>query len=316
MSQAQPLPIDPANALYKATVTEAAAAGGALMGALINAATSVLRAREASARDLRERDAFAASVQLLQSHESRLRAAYPQALLAAFLNPELLTSRAPAQMAEVHFDELELMDEVQVHSSVVVARAQQTALLAAEASLAELNTLICGVLGLKSVRPERNPLRPEIYVSALKEVVEQQSISASIQLDWLASMSIALGQELREMYAMLSAKLKGQGVVAVGYSVRPNAGSGSRRALFELADAREASPESSVNAAPQIRAEKTRGAVQQIDPSLLTLDKLRRLLAGELEATAPVRPSLDQFEQQFARQFDSAPSARAGTYGL
>lgn len=311
MSQAQPLPVDPANALYKATVTEAAAAGGALMGALINAATSVLRAREASARDLRERDAFAASVQLLQSHESRLRAAYPQALLAAFLNPELLTSRAPAQMAEVHFDELELMDEVQVHSSVVVARAQQTALLAAEASLAELNTLICGVLGLKSVRPERNPLRPEIYVSALKEVVEQQSISASIQLDWLASMSIALGQELREMYAMLSAKLKGQGVVAVGYSVRPNAGSGSRRALFELADAREASPEPSVNAAPQIRAEKPRGAVQQIDPSLLTLDKLRRLLAGELEATAPVRPSLDQFEQQFARQFDSAPSARA-----
>ena len=298
---------DPGNELYKTTVTEAAAGGSVLMGALVNAAISALRAREKSARDIRIRDAFSGSIKLLLSHELDLRAAYPKALLAAFLNPELLKASAPVQVAEVNFDELELMDEVQVHSSVVMARAQQTALLAAEASLAELNTLICGVLGLKSVRPERNPLRPEVYVSALKEVVEQQNIPMPVQLEWLSSMSIALGQELREMYAGLSAKLKGYGVVAAGYSVRPNAGSGARRALFELADSPATAEQPQVSSLPVMHSQRSGGATRHLDPSLLTLDKLRRLLAGELEAAAPA--SRNQFAQQFARQFESGPNA-------
>ena len=303
-------PTDPENALYKATVAEAAAGGSAVMAALVNAAVTALRAREKSARDIRERDAFTASAKLLLSHEQDLRLAYPKALLTAFLNPGLLKTDTPSRVAEVNFDELELMDEVQVHSSVVMARAQQTALLAAEASLAELNTLICGLLGLKSVRPERNPLRPEIYVSALKEVVEHRNITTSVQLEWLASMSIALGQELREMYAALSAKLKGRGVVAAGYTVRPNAGSGARRALFDLADAPthpDPSP-AQIGTAAFVPFKGSGVAARQVDPALLTLDKLRRLLAGELEATAPALAPLQQFEQQFAQQFENGLS--------
>lgn len=307
-------PISPTaseNSLYKATVSEAAAGGSVLMAALVSAAVTALRAREKSARDIRERDAFAVSAKLLLSREQDLRSAYPKALLAAFLNPELLKTDTPSRVAEVNFDELELMDEVQVHSSVVMARAQQTALLAAEASLAELNTLICGVLGLKTVRPERNPLRPEIYVSVLKEVVEQQNIAASVQLEWLASMSIALGQELREMYAALSAKLKGRGVVAAGYAVRPNAGSGARRALFDLADAhiQPAPLPTPVGASARATPKGPNVAAQQVPPTLLTLDKLRRLLAGELEASAPA--PLQQFEQQFAQQFESGLSPQS-----
>ncbi len=310
-------PNAPENALYKATVSEAAAGGSVLMATLVGAAVTALRAREKSARDIRERDAFAASAKLLLSHEQDMRLAYPRALLAAFLNPELLKVDKPSRVAEVNFDELELMDEVQVHSSVVMARAQQTALLAAEVSLAELNTLICGVLGLKSVRPERNPLRPEIYVSALKEVVEQQNIAASVQLEWLASMSIALGQELREMYTALSTKLKGRGIVAAGYVVRPNVGSGARRALFDLIDAptQPAPSTTPVGASARASSKDSSVAVRQVDPTLLTLDKLRRLLAGELEAAALTPAPLQQFEQQFAQQFEGglSPQAQAHT---
>ena len=307
-------PISPTaseNTLYKASVAEAAAGGSVLMAALVNAAVIALRAREKSARDIRERDAFTASAKLLLSREQDLRSAYPKALLTAFLNPEQLKTDTPSRVAEVNFDELELMDEVQVHSSVVMARAQQTALLAAEASLAELNTLICGVLGLKTVRPECNPLRPEIYVSVLKEVVEQQNIAASVQLEWLAAMSIALGQELREMYAALSTKLKGRGVVAAGYAVRPNAGSGARRALFDLADAPiQPTPALTPVGASTRAIPKGPGvAARQMPPTLLTLDKLRRLLAGELEAAAPA--PLQQFEQQFAQQFESGLSPQS-----
>ncbi len=300
---------DTSSALYRATVEEAAAGGAVLMGQLIHGATAALLAREKIARDPRERHSLSQSVKLLVVHESGLRAAYPKALLKAFLNPELAQGPSQPRTTEVNFDELELMDEVQVQSSVVMARVQQSAVLAAEASLAELNTLICGSLGLRSVRPERNPLRPDVFIAALKDVIELQNIPVATQLDWMAAMSLTLGQELREMYNGLSTKLKRQGVVAAGYAVRQNAGStGQRRALFELADAHGVQPTPLhtrlslplPHAAPAVRADET----------LLTLDKLRRLLAGELDADGAARPT-DRFKDQFAQQFESHPNAAA-----
>lgn len=299
--------VDTGSALYRATVTEAAAGGAELMGALVNAAVLSLRAREKNARELREHSTLAGAIKLLQSHEMALRAAYPKALLEAFLNPEVAKSNAPVPGSAVNFDDLELMDEVQVHSSVVMARVQQSAMLAAEASLAELNTLICGALGLKSVRPESNPLRPEIYVSALREVVEQQNIPMLIQLEWLGSMSISLGQELRKMYGALSVKLKGQGVVAAGYSVRHHVGTGARRALFEVA---EFSTEQFSEPLQALATNQRSAAARPVDPALLTLDKLRRLLAGDLEVATPAFVR-NEFAVQFADQFESGGYAPA-----
>ena len=290
------------SALYRATVAEASGGGAALMGSLVKAARLALYAREKAARDLRQRDAVDASLKLLAQRENALCAAYSQALLVAFNEPEAATTVLPRQTEEVNFDELELMDELQVHSSVVMARAQQSTLLAAEASLAELNTLICGVLGLESVHPERNPLRPEVYVTALKEVIEQQSIPVSTQLDWVGIMSIALGQELREMYAALSAKLKGQGVVAAGYVVRQTRGGSPRRAIFELDNGASRS-----DIAPSITPRWSSPAqpprIQRADPSLLTLDKLRRLLSGELQPALSEAVN-ETFEQKFAREYE------------
>lgn len=273
------------------------------MGALVKAARTALYTREKAARDLGQRDLVSASLKLLGQHESAMCAAYSKALLVAFKEPESAQRPVPRQVAEVNFDELELMDEVQVHSSVVMARAQQSALLAAEASLAELNTLICGVLGLESVRPERNPLRPEVYVSALKDVIEQQNIPTQTQLDWVGLMSIALGQELREMYAALSAKLRGQGVVAAGYVVRQTRGGSSRRAIFELGDAAGRVDAPAPATGMQWQSPPQAARAQRADPTLLTLDKLRRLLAGDLEpgTTAELQ---ETFEQKFAREFE------------
>ena len=141
MSLSSPPLVDSENALYRAVVTEAAAGGAALMGALIRAAAMGLHTREKAARDLRERDALAGVIKLLQSCDMGLRAAYPKALLAAFLNPEIAKSHTPASGADVNFDDLELMDEVQVHSSVVVARAQQSAMLASLINLWSIRNL-------------------------------------------------------------------------------------------------------------------------------------------------------------------------------
>ncbi len=298
-----------------------------LMGKMVAAARVSLQGREAASRDLRERESLAQSAKQLRNWESELCKRYPHALLDGFNNPAAARKAGTLVSADVGFDELELMDEVQVMTSVTLARAQQVAMLAAEASLAELNTLICSTLGLSAVNAERNPLRPQIYINALKAVVEQTELPPAMQLDWLSAMSTTLGQELRAMYMQWCAALRGQGVVAAGYVVvQTPSGGGSgvgrgvaqnvRQSAATAADAPEMPMiDLASYLAPQTFAAQpgppVAGDVASAPPkddTLLTLDKLRRLLAGELDDQKPVS-AVEQFAQRFSREFESGPTS-------
>ncbi len=293
-------------ALYQSTVQEAAAGGSLLMGKLVAAARTQLQTREAACRELRERDALATSAKHLRNWEAELCKRYPQALLDAFANPDATRKAGTQSIADVAFDELELMDEVQVQTSVTLARTQQVAMLAAEASLAELNTLICSTLGLVAVNAERNPLRPQVYISALQAVVEQTQLPPETQLDWLVAMGTTLGQELRALYVQLCAALRGQGVVAAGYAVVPapsglGVGRGVAHGLYQ-----QPATVATAVAAQLGQKPAATGLVAPTmgqDNTLLTLDKLRRLLAGELEAPSALSAK-ERFAQQFSQEFE------------
>jgi len=311
-------------ALYRATVQEAAAGGNMLMGKLVAAARQGLQVREAACRDLRERDALAQSAKQLRAWEAKLCERYPHALLEAFTKPETAKKAgSPLSITDVGFDELELMDEVQVLTSVTLARTQQVAMLAAEASLAELNTLICSTLGMGVVNAERNPLRPQIYVNALKAVVEQTGLPPAVQLDWLSAMGTTLGQELRAMYIQLCASLEKQGVVAAGYMVVQTAsagGGGGYGVGRGVAQDTYLSPQLQTQAGVQVpvAAASSAAAVSVKDATLLTLDKLRRLLSGELDAPQQQLLSpMEQFAQRFSREFEAdqalSPAPAAAT---
>lgn len=298
--------------LYQATVKDAAAGGTAIMGKLIASLRRDLQARESASRDFRERDVHAESLKQLYQHEQTLREGYGPALLEQFTRPSEAIKAAMPSIAEVQFDQLELMDEVQVQESVNMARAQQMAMLAAEASLAELNTLICATLGLQTVRPERNPLRPEAYITALRNTVERTPAPAAMRLDWLTVMGIALGAELKVLYFSLASQLKTQGVVAAGYAVTPAPSASGTPSGGKGREAAAPAPfsETSRYGAPgsaereALIARELRAPKPVTDPALLTLDRLRKLLAGELDQLGtPHRVAA--FAQQFARQFES-----------
>ncbi len=298
--------------LYQATVKDAAAGGTAIMGKLIASLRRDLQARESASRDFRERDVHAESLKQLYQHEQTLREGYGPALLEQFTRPSEVIKATMPSIAEVQFDQLELMDEVQVQESVNMARAQQMAMLAAEASLAELNTLICATLGLQTVRPERNPLRPEAYITALRNTVERTPAPAAMRLDWLTVMGIALGAELKVLYSSLASQLKTQGVVAAGYAVTPAPSASGTPSGGKVREAAAPAPfsETSRYGAPgsaereALIARELRAPKPVTDPALLTLDRLRKLLAGELDQLGtPHRVAA--FAQQFARQFES-----------
>ncbi len=289
-------------ALYQSTVQEAARRGVDIMGKLVAAARLSLQTREAASRDLHERDSLAGSARQLRQWEPELCKRYPRALSEAFVRPAVPPKSGNSASADLQFDELELMDEVQVLTSVALARTQQVALLAAEASLAELNTLICSTLGLGAVKPESNPLRPEIFVGALKGVIEQTQVPGPTQLDWLGAMGVALGQELRSLYMELSTKLRGEGVVGAGYAVlQTPAGHGIGRGIAQDVHHGSSTPESAASSvAAPVRAASAR------DSSLLTLDRLRQLLTGELDRS-PSLSAVEAFAQRFAQEFENGP---------
>lgn len=122
-------------------------------------------------------------------------------------------------LATVSFDELELMDESQIQSTVQVARVEQAAQGAAGSVLSDLTALLSSAQGFASVRPENNPLRPEVAIQALRQTMETLCRDAAIRDLWLQHGSEALGQELQILYRQLVHWLTQKGVKPADYKV-------------------------------------------------------------------------------------------------
>ncbi|MGQ0709682.1 MAG: DUF1631 family protein [Rhodoferax sp.] len=213
-----------ASPAFMALVDEACAAASGIIAALVGACTRSLYDRELKARTVYERDALILSGKLLKAQEAQMRAGFGGCLREAILNPPAERKRAPQALDVLSLDQLELMDEDQVQESVSLARAQQCAMLEADVQLNELNTLVSSALGLGSVRTESNPLRPQVFITALKTLLDRLAVPPAARQDWFATMSEALGPELRNYYAQSAQQLRSQGVVAAGYVVLSSPG--------------------------------------------------------------------------------------------
>lgn len=278
-------PQAPAGQLFRSAVQAATAEGRGIATRMIANALKLLQARELASRDLSERDALADSVRLLRERQADLCQQFPQALLQVFSALDSRSRTVPPRAIEVPFEELELMDDAQVQDSVAAVRLLQSIALVVESSLTELNALICTTLGLGEVHPERNPLRPESFIQALQEILVQTAVPATVRRIWLGALGANLGPELKALYERLCAQLRAQGVLAAGYAVPHNsAGTGIDQSSSKVAPT------------PGLRTHRR-------DESVLTLDRLRSLLAGELDGDSSSN-RLDAFARQFARQFE------------
>jgi len=282
-------------ALYRAVLKQAALAGESIMGKVLVAARAELKECFTQARGFIDRDRFELSLKLLDSHTKALCEGYPQALTNAF--KQILPEGGDRAVVSqgLRFDQLELMDSAQVQESVEFARSQQSVSLVSDAELSELNTYICATLGMSAVHPESNPIRPEIFVRALQNLLAQTQVPSLVRLDWLQHMSRALGGELSALYKTLSQQLHVEGVLPAGYVVvRTHEGIGR-------------SVETGAGNSPTGTASRRRASValENAQDSVLTLDTLRRLLAGELDQPGS-ESGRESFAAQFSREFESA----------
>jgi hypothetical protein len=244
---------------------EAAAQGRMLMQRMVRRAAMAMPQKAAIVADEQERKLLNESARTLMKHETALCESYPHALLEEFAHAISGDNRKAAGLS---FDSLELMGDEQMQESVDFMRVQQMVGVAVEAELAELNSLVCAVQGLRSVQADRNPLRPDVYVRSLRSVVMQSPVPQAVRKRWVQNLGEAMGPELAAVYRDLCNFLYSHGVSGAGFNAIP--------APEPLAPANAASTQS-----------------QDGPPAastLLNVKELRRLLSGELDEP-PASPS-------------------------
>jgi Protein of unknown function (DUF1631) len=185
------------------------------------------------------------------------------------------SSLSGQSFSSLRFQDLELMGEEQVQDTLDEARLQQTLLLASEAGLAGFSARLSTAMGLKVVKSEKNPLRPEVYAQALVAVLQDLPVDMEVRARWLLYGGSIMGELLQALYVTLDKLLEKQGIKQAGYAVLSSPDEPRRASdtdVRERSQAKHQSPDSS-NASNQ--------SMLLNREQLLTLDHLHRLMSGD-----------------------------------
>jgi predicted RNase H-like HicB family nuclease len=152
----------------------------------------------------------------------------------------------------LRYEDLQLFGDAELDQSIEVARALQEVQFSADDVLPALDALISTLLGWRTVQPGLNPLRPEVAVRALQATLAAHVHEAPVREALIAPAGGLLGVQLRKLYRELADWLQSTGV----------------------------EPAEPLGAPPAGAAARPPGAMAR---TLLTLDKLRKLLAGDFD---------------------------------
>ncbi len=155
----------------------------------------------------------------------------------------------------MRFDDFQFLDADQIDANIEFAQSQQAVLVAVEDVLPTLNAMVSNLLGWSSVQAHLNPLKPDAFVHALRESLEEWVPDRDARSTAMALASGLLGSSLHQLYREVAEWMRSQGVEPVHMAPTTNTG------LWN----------------PENATQST------VARTMLTLDKLRRLLSGELD---------------------------------
>lgn len=205
-------------AAFAACLEAAHQAAPAMMRCLGDRAVERLRMQGDLCADKLQREQLGTALRLLMREQFNLERQFPGDL-RTMIDQAQRPQAETRTLSALRFEDLELMGEEQVNEKVELARTQQATLAAVEHQLGEFNGLISAALGLPYTQPDRNPLRPETYVQALRATVARFPVDPVVRLIWLQSLGESLGDELKTFYEQRSQAFKAQGIRVGGFNV-------------------------------------------------------------------------------------------------
>ncbi len=196
---------------------------------------------------------------------------------------------APAfAVSSLRFQDLELMGDDQVQDTLDEARLAQTLLLVSEAGLAGFSARLSTAQGLKVVKSDKNPLRPEVYANALVQLLQELPVQIEIRTRWLIYGGQIMGDLLQTLYVALEKFLEKQGVKQAGYAVvsSPDEPKRVKAAKGQASGHRSTSSggSSGTGQAPHLGDHQGQYQSEHLSrEQLLTLDHLHRLMSGDYD---------------------------------
>lgn len=155
----------------------------------------------------------------------------------------------------VRFDDFQFLEEEQIDANIELAMTQQEVAMAVDRDLPALNGFISSLLGWSTVQAHLNPLKPESFVHALRESLQEYAVDESVRAAFMTCAAGLLGSSLKQLYKETVAWLRTQGIEPVG----------------------------PIGAGSTPLGGSAKPAENSVTRTLLTLDKLRKLLSGELD---------------------------------
>lgn len=189
-------------------------------------------------------------VQLGAEAEALKRTWHQQLRHLFYHGGEIEAAEAPA----VRFDDLRRLDDRLIDATIGFAVAEHEIRQACAEQLPRLNALVSSLMGWMTVQPDLNPLRPKAYAHALRETLAAHVADDEQRNALFIPLGGMLGQSVRQVYRELIQWLLVHGVEPID-------------APAQLLP--EAVPQSAVGR------------------TLLTLGRLRQLLAGDLNQPEP-----------------------------
>ncbi len=159
----------------------------------------------------------------------------------------------------VRIEDIHVFDIREIEAHIELALSRQEVLRAVDDVLPLFDALVSALLGWTSVQSVLNPLKPEAFVRALHETLNAWVPDEAVRMTLLRPAAVALGIGLRQLYREACDWLRSQGVDPVEQPAGgPRDGAAARSSLVET----------------------------EVERTMRTLDKLRRLLAGESQLGA------------------------------
>ncbi|AEG92242.1 DUF1631 family protein [Ramlibacter tataouinensis] len=160
-----------------------------------------------------------------------------------------------AQTEALRFEDLQLFGDEELDQSIEVARAQQEVSQAVDDVLPALDALISTLLGWRTIQSGLNPLRPDVFVRALQACLAAHVPDPAVREALIVPAAGLLGAQLRQLYRELTDWLASSGVepaMPVGGKAKKGLATGT-------------------------------AVASSVAKTLLTLDRLRKLLAGDFD---------------------------------
>ncbi len=213
---------------------QAATAAGPAMQRSLDDAVAAIQFAESMSPQGAEREQLGLAWRGLMTHQPAWCARYPERLQALFaacvpvdgMDGDAMVSGEMSPYGEwrpARPASLSLVDDADVSRAIESSRLAQQVRPAVESLLAELDKLMSSVRGLSSVRPDMNPLQPEVFVRALQELMGEAGADPALVALWVRHLGDPFGRELGLVYEQLINLLEMSNVRGASYRVTSKA---------------------------------------------------------------------------------------------